>query len=112
MSRPSCLDCGRKHIAEAEVLMREAVMGYVGHEWLSIGHMSQAEAELLQKFPEMAHTIRAERINYIDGLEYQILKEDDGSEYLSLEAKYEVDTLGLIKQLTILEVKDKDGSDK
>jgi len=101
MSRPSCLDCSRKHVSEAEVLMREALMGYVGHEWLSIGHMSQAEAELIQEFPDMAHMIRAERINYLEGLEYTKLKDDDGKEYLELKTGYEVDTLNLIEQLTM-----------
>lgn len=105
MSRPSCLDCARKHVAEAEVLMREALMGYPPHAYLAVGHLSQAEAELLKDFEEMAHIIRAERVNYLEGLKYQVMKEEDGSEYLSLEAEYEVDTVDLIKQLTIVAIK-------
>lgn len=104
--RESCLMCARKHLGEAEVLMRESIMGYVGHEWLAVGHMSQAEAELIQKFPDIAHSIRAERINYMDGLKYEILKEENGSEHLDLTSEYEIDVLDLIQQLTILAVAD------
>jgi len=96
-------------VAEAEVLMREALMGYVGHEWLSIGHMSQAEAELIKEFPDMAHIIRAERVNYLEGLKYTKLKDNDGEEYLELETEYEVDTLDLIKQLTMIAIRENNG---
>jgi len=106
MSRPSCLMCSRKHVAEAEVLMREAQMGYCLHALLSVGHLSQAEAELLEDFPEMAHIIRAERINYLEGLEYQLLTEENGSDkYLDLKVKYNINTMSLLEQLTILAIK-------
>jgi len=104
MARPSCLDCARKHIAEAEILMREAVMGYAEHAWLAVGQLAQAEAELLQDFPDLAHIIRAERVNYLEGLEFQKLQEEDGKEYLVVEAKYEIDTIDLIYRLTITDL--------
>jgi len=97
--RVSCLDCARKHIAEAEVLMREALMGYPNHSWLAVGHLSQAESELLGEFPDMAHTIRAERINYIESLEYKI-----DEEILISSTPYEIDSINLIEKLTILSV--------
>lgn len=102
--RPSCLECARKHIAESEVLMREAVMGYAEHAWLAIGHLSQAEAELLEKFPDLAHIVRAERINYLEGLEYQKLMNEDGKEYLGLTSKYNIDTIDLIYRITVTDI--------
>lgn len=102
--RDSCLQCARKHISESEVLMREALMGYPEHAYLAVGHLSQAEAELLKEFPEMAHIIRTERINYLEGLKHQILNDENGDEYLNLEAEYEVDTIGLIRQLTMVAI--------
>lgn len=99
--RESCLICARKHIAEAEILMREALMGYCHYAYLAVGHLSQAEAELLKEFSEMAHIVRAERINYLEGLRYQVLRGEDGSDYLTLKAEYEVDTIHLIEQLTM-----------
>ena len=99
MSRPSCLQCARKHIAEAEVLMREAIMGYAEHAWYAVGHLSQAEAELIEDYIDMAHIIRAERINYIEGLEYKLIEED-----LNLTTTYNINTLNLIRSLTILSI--------
>lgn len=102
--RDSCFQCALKHISESEILMREALMGYAMHSHLAVGHMSQAEAELLKDCPDMAHIIRAERINYMNGLKFRKLKDQDGSEYLDVTAEYEVDTIDLLRQLTILYV--------
>jgi hypothetical protein len=109
MSRPSCLQCARKHVGEAEVLMREAVMGYPLHAYLAVGHLSQAEAELLDEYPDMAHIVRAERVNYIEGLKYKTLKdkdevEDEIREYLALDVNYKIQTLDLISQITMIEI--------
>jgi len=97
--RSSCLDCSRKHIGEAEVLLREARMGYPLHAWYAVAHLSQAEAELLNDYPEMAHKVRTERINLIDNLEYSIDEEE-----LVLIINYKIDTLCLIEELTILQI--------
>ena len=70
--RPSCLDCSRKHIAEAEILYRESQMGYPEHLWLAIGHLSQAEAELLNQYPTFAHSIREHRLALIDDPSYGV----------------------------------------
>ena len=102
--RESCLVCARKHVAEAEVLMREAIMGYAEHAWLAVGQLAQAEAELIQDFPDLAHIIRAERINYLEGLEFQKLREENGKEYLVVEANYEIDTIDLIYRLTVTDL--------
>jgi hypothetical protein len=50
-----------KHIAEAEVLYKESKLGYPAHEILAIGHLAQAEAELLTDFPDLAELVRASR---------------------------------------------------
>lgn len=63
--RPSCLFCARKHLAQAEVLMSEALKGYPRHAWLAVGHLAEAEDELLEKFPELAGTVRDHRLRYM-----------------------------------------------
>ena len=67
MPRHSCLDCARKHLAQAIVLETEDLMGYAPlHKWLAVGHMAEAEAELIDEYPNLAHRIRVERLNYIE----------------------------------------------
>jgi len=63
--RPSCLMCARKHLGQAEVLMSEALKGYPQHAWLAIGHLAEAEDELLEKYPEIAATVREHRLIYM-----------------------------------------------
>ena len=60
--RPSCFDCGRKHIAKAIIQLGEAKLGYPQHFWLAIGNLSEAEEEILE-YPEIAVIIRTERLN-------------------------------------------------
>jgi hypothetical protein len=62
--RPTCTYCARKHLAQALILMQEAVQGYPEHRWLAIGHLAEAADELLKIYPEMAHKIRRERKRY------------------------------------------------
>lgn len=64
--RESCLDCTRKHIAEAIILLTESKLGHPEHKWLAIGHLAEAEAESVQKFPEFANKIRVHRLAIID----------------------------------------------
>ncbi len=61
MTRPACIFCARKHLAQAAVLLGEAANGYPQHVWLAIGHMAEASDELVSAFPEMAREIRALR---------------------------------------------------
>jgi len=68
MPRPNCVDCGRKHLAQACVLALEALKGYPEHAWLAVGHMAEAEDELVTKFPEIAADIRHQRVRYITGI--------------------------------------------
>jgi len=60
--RNSCIDCCRKHLAQASVLLDETHLGYPHHRWLSAGHLAEAESEALDKWPEFAAKIRAERL--------------------------------------------------
>lgn len=63
-ARPSCANCARKHLAQAMVLMLEAEKGYPAHAWLAIGHLAEAEDELLDQHPSIAQSVRAHRLLY------------------------------------------------
>lgn len=81
--REACLDCARKHLAQAEVLMLEYATGdYPVHKWYAIGHLAEAADELMQQYPSVADRIRKERIEYMA---------DDS---------HEIDTAELIELLT------------
>lgn len=62
--RETCLDCVRKHLAQALVLVEESLMGYPSHKYLAIGHMAEASSECLQKYPAYANKIRDARVLY------------------------------------------------
>lgn len=68
--RPSCLNCARKHLAKALINMNESRLGYPSFQWLAIGHMSEAEDELLAKYPEQANQIREHRKAYEEDPDY------------------------------------------
>jgi len=70
--RSSCLNCARKHLAEALILAIEERQGYKLHKWLAIGEMAQAEAELIQKYPDIANEIRAGRKEYEAGTDFDL----------------------------------------
>ena len=72
--RDSCLDCTRKHLAQAIVLMVEAKMGYPEHKWLAIGHMAEAEAEILERDEPTASYIRGLRKQYEAGEDVKLLE--------------------------------------
>lgn len=84
-----CLECARKHLAKAEAYMGEATNGYPGYEWLAVGEIAMAEHELLGRWPDMARTIRQERILYIESFSNPI--------------HYEFPTLDLIRAIGDLE---------
>lgn len=93
--RPSCLDCCRKHLAQAEVLMLEARKGYIAHAWLAVGHMAEAEDETLDEYPEITEKIRDERLKYIESLN------DYGNENY-LTSLYAVPILELLEEISDL----------
>jgi len=64
--RESCLDCVRKHIAQAIILLTESKLGHPEYKWLVVGHLAEAEEESIQKFVEFAHKIRNVRLDIIE----------------------------------------------
>ena len=69
--RPVCLDCVRKHLGQAHVLLDEYATGdYDVHFWYAVGHMAEAESECIAGYPELAALIRAERIKMIENENY------------------------------------------
>jgi hypothetical protein len=60
--RESCFDCVRKHLGQASVLLDEVHLGYPHHRWLCVGHLAEAESEILNVHPEFAAKIRACRL--------------------------------------------------
>lgn len=70
--RPSCLNCARKHLAQAEILLHESKQGYPEHFWLCMGHMAEAGDELLRDYPELANQVRNERKLLEEDSDYQI----------------------------------------
>jgi ribosome biogenesis SPOUT family RNA methylase Rps3 len=71
--RESCLDCTRKHLAQAEVLMLEYATGdYPVHRWYAVGHLAEAADEIMQTYPSVAERIRKERIAYMENCQYEV----------------------------------------
>lgn len=62
----------RKHISQACVLIIEARLGYPEHLWLAVGHLSEAESEIIMDHPELAYRVREERVRYITDHSYNI----------------------------------------
>lgn len=58
---PTCLDCVRKHLSQAAVLMDEARQGYPEHVWLAIGNLAEAARESAVRYPLLAAKIRDQR---------------------------------------------------
>lgn len=64
-----CLNCTRKHLALAGVLLTEAHMGYPENADDAIGQMAAAEDHTIQDYPHIAHQIRQERLKYEESLD-------------------------------------------
>lgn len=60
-TRTTCVDCAKKHLSQAKILLDESRKGYPEHFWIALGHMAEAEDELISKYPEWANRIRDER---------------------------------------------------
>jgi hypothetical protein len=71
-TRESCLDCVRKHLAQAEVLMSEVPQGYPDHQWIAVGHMGEAADESIKDYPALAKEIRKHRIAYMANAAYVV----------------------------------------
>jgi len=64
--RPSCLECVKKHIAQAIILLKESISGYPEHLWLAIGHLAEAEEESIKNYPQFADKIRKDRLELMN----------------------------------------------
>lgn len=61
VKREFCPRCAIKHLAQARALMLETRKGYPLHVWYAMGHMAEAEDEIVEFMPEQAELIRVER---------------------------------------------------
>ena len=66
--RPTCLNCVRKHIGQAIVLLGESLLGYPAHRWIAVGHLGEASEECVERYPELAMKIREIRNRMTDDL--------------------------------------------
>jgi hypothetical protein len=62
--RETCRDCARKHLAQAIILAIEERTGYPQFKWLVVGHIAEAEAELVELHPDVANELREFRKEY------------------------------------------------
>lgn len=60
--RTTCIDCAIKHISQAQVLLDEVLLGYPKNKYLAMGHLAEAESELVTIYPETATDIRQARL--------------------------------------------------
>ena len=70
--RPSCVKCALKHIAQARALLLEKCKGYPHHYWYAMGHLAEAEDELVKEYPLLANIVRDERLLLETNKEYDI----------------------------------------
>lgn len=69
--RPSCLDCCRKHLGQAIVLLQESEFSeYAHHFWLGLGHLAEAESESLSSYPGFAKQLRDIRLAMMADRDY------------------------------------------
>ena len=70
--RDNCLNCARKHLAQALILIIEARLGYPDHQWLAIGHICEAESELYVQWLGIALELREHRKAYEEDGGYDV----------------------------------------
>jgi hypothetical protein len=72
--RVSCLDCVRKHLAQALILFQEYQSDsdtYAAHFWLGVGHLAEAESELLGTWASKAKWVREMRLAIMNDRNFQ-----------------------------------------
>ena len=60
--RDFCPRCAIKHLAQARALLLETKKGYPHHVWYALGHIAEAEDELVTHMPEEVAEIRRARL--------------------------------------------------
>ena len=72
--RDPCVLCCLKHLSQAYVLLKETHKGYPHHQWIAMGHMAEAEDEVLNAYSEVSTQIRLARLRYQnEGIEPNLL---------------------------------------
>ena len=71
-TREPCLDCVRKHLSQALVVMGEVHQGYPEHKWVVVGHLGEAADECIRDYPELAAEIRRHRLAYMKDVNYTV----------------------------------------
>jgi hypothetical protein len=56
--RKVCTKCAKKHVGQAAVLMQEVMYGYPEHRVLAVGHLAEAEAEIMGEYKDLGDAIR------------------------------------------------------
>jgi hypothetical protein len=59
--RPPCALCCLKHVSQARALLLEALKGYPHFFWFALGHLAEAEDEIVASRRDLADIIREER---------------------------------------------------
>lgn len=62
--RKSCKECVIKHMGQAIVLIGEVDRNHPEHMIIAIGHLAEAEEEVIATSPEIAEELRNLRRNY------------------------------------------------
>jgi hypothetical protein len=62
VKRPTCISCCRKHLAQARAIILEVQKGYPTYWEYAVGHMAEAEDEVVMEYPLFASLIRLERL--------------------------------------------------
>jgi hypothetical protein len=70
MKRDFCAACALKHVMQARALMLETRKGYPTHTWYALGHLAEAEDECVERMPDTASAIRAERLKIEKDVKY------------------------------------------
>jgi len=69
--RQHCLQCFRKHLGNAAVLIEECLDGYK-YKHLVVGNLDQAAQEIREMYPSLATLVRAHRIKLQNDWKYSI----------------------------------------
>ena len=85
--RDSCIRCALKHIGQARALLLETKKGYPEFVVFALGHLAEAEDELVKDHQEQANKVREERL----------LREAEG--------EYEIDFTRLVRGLVAYDEK-------
>lgn len=64
--RDPCMECCLKHLGQARAILKEVCKGYKSHRWFAVGHLGEAEDEIVELFPDLARLIRDERIKLME----------------------------------------------